>query len=386
MVLALLAIFYLFFPIIIIWASERNSLLNKIGAVGVAYVVGVILGNIGILPAGVESLQNTLTTVTVPLALPLLLFSSDVRGWLKLAKKTLLSLVLGLIAVSVMVATGYLLVRGQLGDAWQVAGMLIGVYTGGTPNLAAIGTGLGVHPDTYILTHTSDIILSSILFLFLLFLAKPIFRFFLPPFVSPDAPADDGITDPLLAEHEFESFSGMLAPKYRTGLLKAFGVSVLIFAIGGGISFIVPESASTAVAILIITTLGIAASLIPTINRIEKSFQLGLYLIIVFSLVIASMAKFDQFAHANPAVFWYVAIAVYGSLVLHLLLSAIFRIDTDTTIITATALVFSPPFVPVVASALKNKTVILSGLTAGIIGYAVGNYLGISIAYFLRSL
>ena len=178
----------------------------------------------------------------------------------------------------------------------------------------------------------------------------------------------------------------MLAPKYRTGLLKAFGVSVLIFAIGGGISFIVPESASTAVAILIITTLGIAASLIPAINRIEKSFQLGLYLIIVFSLVIASMAKFDQFAHANPAVFWYVAIAVYGSLVLHLLLSAIFRIDTDTTIITATALVFSPPFVPVVASALKNKTVILSGLTAGIIGYAVGNYLGISIAYFLRSL
>ena len=384
MALALLALFYILFPIAIIWAAERYSLLNKIGAVGLAYVVGVILGNSGILPAEAESLQNTFTTVTVPLALPLLLFSSDVRGWLKLAKKTILSLVLGLISVSVTVTGGYLLVHGLLDDAWQVAGMLIGVYTGGTPNLAAIGTGLGVHPDTYILTHTSDIILSSILFLFLLFLAKPAFRFFLPPFVSPNT--DPDITDPILAEHEFESFNGMLAPKYRLPLLKAFGVSALIFAIGGGISFIVPENASTAVAILLITTLGIAASFVPAINRIEKSFQLGLYLIIVFSLVIASMAKFDQFAHANPAVFWYVAIAVYGSLVLHVLLSAIFRIDVDTTIITATALVFSPPFVPVVAAALKNKTVILSGLTAGIIGYAVGNYLGISIAYFLRSL
>ncbi len=383
MVIALLAIFYILFPMAIIWASERNSLLNKIGAVGVAYVVGVILGNVGILPAAAEGLQNTLTTVTVPLALPLLLFSADVRSWLKLAKKTLLSLGLGLVAVSITVTAGYLLVHGQLDDAWQVAGMLIGVYTGGTPNLAAIGTGLGVHPDTYILTHTSDIILSSVLFLFLIFLAKPLFRFFLPPFIPPETAADDSAAP---AAQDFESFAGMLAPKYRAGLLKAFGASALIFAIGGGISFLVPENASTAVAILIITTLGIGASFVPAINRIEKSFQLGLYLIIVFSLVIASMAKFDQFAHANPAVFWYVAIAVYGSLAVHLVLSAIFRIDTDTTIITATALIFSPPFVPVVAAALKNKAIIISGLTAGIIGYAVGNYLGISIAYFLQSL
>jgi len=385
MTMALLVLFYLFFPIAIIWASERNSVLQKVGAVGVAYIVGVILGNINLLPADVEPIQNTLTTVTVPLALPLLLFSSDMLAWLKLAKKTILSLVLGLVAVSIAVTVGYLLVNGLLDDAWQVAGMLVGVYTGGTPNLAAIGTGLNVHPDTYILTNASDIILSSILFLFLLFLAKPLLRRFLPPFIPPEVPDDDTL-DPILAEHEFESFAGILAPKHRLPLLKAFGASVLIFAIGGGISFIVPENASTAVAILIITTLGIGASFIPAINRIEKSFQLGLYLIIVFSLVIASMAKFDQFANANPAIFWYVAIAVYGSLALHVLLSAIFRIDVDTTIITATALVFSPPFVPVIAGALKNKTIIISGLTAGIIGYAVGNYLGISIAYFLRSL
>ncbi len=32
----------------------------------------------------------------------------------------------------------------------------------------------------------------------------------------------------------------------------------------------------------------------------------------------------------------------------------------------------------------KNKDVIISGLTVGIIGYAIGNYLGISIAFLLR--
>ncbi|MCD6354820.1 MAG: DUF819 family protein [Prolixibacteraceae bacterium] len=56
---------------------------------------------------------------------------------------------------------------------------------------------------------------------------------------------------------------------------------------------------------------------------------------------------------------------------------------THTTIIAITALTFSPPFVPAVASALKNKEVIISGLTIGILGYAFGTYLGIILATIL---
>jgi uncharacterized membrane protein len=52
--------------------------------------------------------------------------------------------------------------------------------------------------------------------------------------------------------------------------------------------------------------------------------------------------------------------------------------------ITSTALVCSPPFVPVIAAAIGNKKVIVSGLTVGIIGYAVGNYLGYIIAEALK--
>ena len=37
-----------------------------------------------------------------------------------------------------------------------------------------------------------------------------------------------------------------------------------------------------------------------------------------------------------------------------------------------------------IAGALKNREVILTGLAVGIAGYAVGNYLGILIAYLLK--
>jgi uncharacterized membrane protein len=45
----------------------------------------------------------------------------------------------------------------------------------------------------------------------------------------------------------------------------------------------------------------------------------------------------------------------------------------------------SPPFVPAVASALKNREIILPGLIIGLVGYAVGNYLGVLMGLLIKS-
>jgi uncharacterized membrane protein len=76
----------------------------------------------------------------------------------------------------------------------------------------------------------------------------------------------------------------------------------------------------------------------------------------------------------------------FGSLFLHLLLARIFRVDADNFLITATAFVFSPPFVPLVANSLKNRDVIVTGITGGIIGFILGNYFGIFLAYAVKGL
>ena len=54
--------------------------------------------------------------------------------------------------------------------------MLVGVYSGGTPNLAAIAEMLSVPSELYILTHTSDLIIGAFLLLFLITVGQ---RFFL---------------------------------------------------------------------------------------------------------------------------------------------------------------------------------------------------------------
>jgi uncharacterized membrane protein len=71
---------------------------------------------------------------------------------------------------------------------------------------------------------------------------------------------------------------------------------------------------------------------------------------------------------------------------IHALLAKIFKVDADTLIITSTALICSPAFVPMMAGSLNNRSIILGGLTVGIIGYAIGNYLGIFTALVLSHL
>ena len=377
-----LIILFVITPVVVIYLEGKFSLLKKIGAVLICYGVGLIVGNMGILPDGAEKYQNMLTDITIPLSLPLILFSVDVRSWFKMARSAFLALITGLISVLLIIIIGYFIFRNDIENIWQVAGMLVGVYTGGTPNMAAMKTALNVSQELYIMTHTYDLTLGAIYLVFILSIGQKVFLWFLPPF-KPVKNEDTTVAE-MNMEEEFESYDGMLKKKTLFPLIGAFGISVAILGVSYGISLLLPKEYQTAVVILLITTFGIAFSFVPKIKAIKKTFQLGMYLILIFCLTVASMADISKLSNISFSLFYYVALAVYGSHIIHIALARIFKIDADTVIISTSALICSPPFVPVVAGALKNRQVILTGLVVGIAGYAVGNYLGVIVAYLLK--
>lgn len=344
------------------------------------YAAGLILGNINVLPAGVEAVQNSVCEATVALSLPLLLFSLDMKQWLHLAGKTILSMALAILSIILVSAAGYLWISGV--DNWKLVGMAVGVYTGGTPNLAAIKTALEVDPELFLTFHTYDIFVGLLCIVFFITIAQKVCGLFLPAFKIESA----GLEGQGEIHEDTDNYRGMLSFGVLKGLGMAFGLSALIVGTSLGISQFAPKSQSTSVTILMITTLGIGASFIPKIRNIEKTFQLGMYLIMVFCLTVSSMSNLERLAKLNTPLLTYVLVCVFGTMTLHALLCRLFKIDADTFIITSASAICSPPFVPVVAGALKNKAIILSGLTTGIIGYAVGNYLGITMAYIVKSL
>ena len=416
----ILILLYFTFPLVIIYLCRRWSFLKKLGSIVLAYAFGLLLGTSGILPTGsenyylalhgdaslpssqVESLlaartiseddvfvnairkvQDGLISIAIPLAFPLLLFSLNIRKWLKYAKTGFVSMILALISIVAIITSGYFIFKNVVPDIWKVAGMLVGVYTGGTPNMASLSYALDVDPNLFLMTNTYDIVIGAVTIFFFITAGPRVFRAFLPPFRHLGESVD---TDQAVAEAEsFEDFSGLFKKERLLPLLKALGISLLIVGVSAGIAMLFPEDAFQPAAILLITTLAIVASLIPWINRIEKTFQLGMYFILVFSFAFASMADLStMFNIGYLGLFGYVLWAYFGSLLLHLLLSKIFRVNADDYLITTTAFIYSPPFVPVIAAALKNKDVIVTGITVGVIGWIIGNYLGVGLGFFLK--
>jgi uncharacterized membrane protein len=82
----------------------------------------------------------------------------------------------------------------------------------------------------------------------------------------------------------------------------------------------------------------------------------------------------------------YQAIIVFGSLALGVLLAKLCKVDADSAVITSDTLVNSPICVPMIAATMKNKNAIMVGITNGLAGYAVGNYLGYLIFTLLNTL
>jgi uncharacterized membrane protein len=80
-----LVILYLILPALILYLCVRYPAINKIRPVLLSYLIGIILGNAGILPESFSSVQASLSEVTVALSLPLLLFSMNVRKWFQIA-------------------------------------------------------------------------------------------------------------------------------------------------------------------------------------------------------------------------------------------------------------------------------------------------------------
>jgi len=377
----LMFVFFLLTPVLVIYLEGKYKIVKKIGGVLICYILGALVGNIGLLPEGAFKYQDLLSQLTVPLALPLILFSMDIRKWFKMAGSAFSSLFLGLFTVILMILVGFWIFRDTLPEAWKIAGMLTGIYTGGTPNMAAIKTALNVDTEIYLMTHTYEVALGAIYLVFILSVGQRVFLLWLRPFKSPET---GNLKLDTNLEEDYESYTGYFQKKTFVPVLGAFGLSILIFAASYGLSRLFPETFTTAAIILLITTFGIAFSFVPRIKNIKKTFQTGMYIILIFSLVVSSMADIRKLVNISFDLFWFVALAMFGSHILHALLARLFKIDADTVIISGSALICSPPFVPVVAGALRNREVILTGLIVGIAGYAVGNYLGVFLAYLLR--
>ncbi len=373
----------LFTPLLILWLTWKFPFLNKVGTIIIAYVIGCVLGLTGLIPdtPEVHKVQTDIATYTIPFAIPLLLFSADIKSWTKLAPAFIKSTLFGILGCCLAITIGFLVCHGDDKEAFAaIGGMLTGLYTGGNANLASIKVALGVDDTIYIITSAYSTLLSAVYLIFVILFGKRVLRLLLPDFKYDKNNSGGSVT---VKNYDNELFYGLFRKKNLPTLGQSLVLTVIIIALGAGIAFLCPKDMFQTIFILSISTLAIIASINKRVRNMERTFEAGTYFILVFSIAVASQVNANTIGNIDSRIFLFISIATLGSLVMHVLLNAIFRIDTDTTLASSISLICSPPFVPVVAGAVKNKAIIGPGIAVGLFGYAVGTYVGFLLAKFL---
>lgn len=374
----LIVLAFLTLPAGVLALCRKNKALGKVGPVLILYIIGLIIGNV-FHPASMAQVQDLMSSAMVPIAIPLLLFGCTFQK--SETRSQLLALLTAIVSVVIVTVIGFYVFGRHIEDGAKIGAMLTGVYSGGTMNLAALKTMLGVDEATFILLNSYDMVVSFLYLSALMAFGMRLVRKWLPNETLPQSDfkaEEQGSASP---------YKGLFT---REGLKDAgvlMGATVIIVALAAGIGLICPDGWFMTVFILALTTFGIAASFIPTVKKRKYAEEIGMYAIYVFSIVVASMAdlsKFDIMSSLNTI--GYLVLMVFGSFLLNLVFAKLLKIDADTMTVASVSFICSPPFVPLISTVMKNRRVLVAGLAIGIIGYAIGNYLGFAMYQLLKLL
>ena len=377
-------------PFAVIMIFRKYKLAKNVGTVIMAYAIGIILSLVfsftDFLSAeeafSLSKIQKMLMDVAVPLAIPLMLFSSDFKLWTKSLPKAVITLCAGIVAVLSAATVSFLIFKNAgIPTLNKVAGMMTGFYTGGTMNFSAIASALRADETIITLTLTSEMLIVFPILLFLVAGGYKLFRRILP--FKDDAHSQNADKEQDTTLRDLENYDGMFTKKVFPKTMLGFLLSLVFLIIGAGLSLLITGKLNELVVILTITTLAIVASFNTKIRNLPRTFELGMFFILIFSVIVASMFDISMFNSSAISIFLFVLCVTLSAITLHCILCRIFKVPGDLFSVGFVALLCSPPFIPPVVSAMGNRKVLISGITIGLAGYAVGNYLGVGLAYLL---
>lgn len=382
----LIGLIFCLTPAGVIWLCRRFPLLDNIGPIMILYALGMLVGNLPLDIPEMAIAQDIATSASIPLAIPMMLFGC--RFTRRDAGTQLKVIVSGFLSVAIAVVVGYIFFGKYLGEGDKIGGIMAGMYTGGMLNAAAIQAIFKVEEQSYIMMCSYDIIISFLYLVFLVAFGYKLFRrLYGQKGNTTLSESDKAELERQTAEAKRNPYSGLWSKKGMTELGKIVGYTLLCVGLAAASTLLFGDEWFMVIFILMLSTLGVVCSFFEPVRKLERSFDIGMYLIYIFSIAMASMADFSNLNLSeglNQILF--LTITVFGSLVLHAIFCRVMRVDADSMTVSSVSFINSPPFVPMMVAVLKNKKTLIVGLGAGIVGYALGNHFGVLMVKLLEQL
>lgn len=369
-----------------IWLEQKTRIGSKITGCVMALIGAMILSNTGIIPLDAAA-YDFVWDYIIPLSIPMLLFNADIR---KIGRESGRLLIIYLISGIGTIAGGivaYNLLKGAFADLGLVLPMMIGTYTGGSVNLAAMSDVYNVGGELVSSSVVADNLLMALYFFALIAAAGS--KFFLKRYRHP-------LIDELSAAESGEGSEGASTYwKARQVSLKdiatCIALSLVIVAVSVKIAGVLSEAIPTSGFLLtlvngllgnqylIITTLTmLVASLFPKqVGNIAGAQEIGTYLIHIFFAVIGVPASIYMIVTKAPILLLFCAMIVFVNMLFSFIFGKLFRFSLEEIIIASNANIGGPTTAAAMAIAKGWRALIVPAILVGTLGYVLGNYYGI---------
>lgn len=389
--------FYILFPVFMIWATPKSKILSKFGPACWCFFAGIIFGNVFTAPDSHNAVRNVFTGALVPVAMPMLLVGTNIVKWSKLSGwKTVKATLVHLLAVSIVAVSLCAVFAKSIPDGWIMAGGLSAAWMGAFLNLSAVVTALGISSAVF-----------TVMPVFMNLMTLPHMGFlvsgkkFLSKWLIVENDADSNTVNSVkVSQEELENMDGTSWEVYTrlfktilsspVDFLKLAGMVVLSVATYQffiHIKSCFPSSWASIVPIVGCSVMGIVYSFIPLLTSIKGTFQVGMLLVFIMAPAMTSSAKLS--ALTGEMVGTIGAFIILGFILVptvYFIICRFFKVDRNTAMVVNCGCIQAPMMVPPVANALEDRDAMVSGIAGGLMGYAVGNFAGLLIAYLCHFL
>lgn len=360
--------------------EERYRLFRSLGAALVGILLGMALSNAGIIP-GTSTAYDFLMGPGVNYGIALILLSVDLRSVVQAGPAMLAAFSIGAMGTAVGATVGALVFSGLVGaETWKLAGQFTGTYTGGGMNFAALGRALETSSDMFTAATAADVIVTAVWMAACLavpvMLRRPRADAGSEP---PAAPEPGGGGGPMTLEKALHSTGQAVSIVHAAALVM---VAVAAVWAADTLAVAVPSVPQ----VLWLTTLVLAVAQVPVVKRMVGGALWGNYLVLLFLASNGARSVVANIFEVGPAVFYYAAltVAIHGLVIFGV--GRLFRLDLATLAVASQANVGGAASAMALASARGYGDRLLPGVAVGLLGYAVGNYLGFAVAATVRSL
>ncbi|MEL6140667.1 MAG: DUF819 family protein [Bacteroidota bacterium] len=361
----------------------RPGFPSWLSSIVACYGVGILVSNLRLWQVD-QNFTEQIAGVAMLVGLPLLLFAVRLRDSLRYARSMLIGFGLCCFAGLLCTALVGWFWTSESADGWKIAGMLTGLYTGGTPNVQAIGLALDAPANYLVLIQAADILLGGAYLLGLISFLPAFYGRFFPAFTNSPVSAEEPTLFPA-AEEPNHTTAGPFSLATLKSTLSLLGLAILCTGLSLGVTVLLTGGLShNTLIILLVTSFGLILGSQKWIRNWGDPYPLGEYFILIFCVALGLLANFHQLAKEGMELLYFSAMALGATTLLHLLLCYLFRLDRDTVILSSVAGLYGPVFVVQVAAAIKNKKLLAAGLAVSLLGFGIGNYLGLGVAYLLR--